>query len=450
MTHRGDASSVPNAAAWQLAENVRCGASSAEQVARAALQRIAERDPALRAWEALDAQGLLADARALDERIAGGTAVGTLAGVPVGVKDLFDTAALPTGYGSELFRGHRPAVDAQAVQRMRRADGLLAGKTVTTEFAYFHPGPTRNPWDPARTPGGSSSGSAAAVASGMVPLAFGSQTAGSLIRPASYCGIFALKPTHGIFPLEGSPAFAPSLDTLGWLARCADDLELMRAALSGEPFERLPVLAAGDLRIGLCRTSEWPQAESSMREAWDEAQQRLRRAGVRLEEAEMPEALADLASAQKTVMAYEAAASFRDFGKERLSRLSAPLQALLRDGAQVSAVALEEARALAAAGRETMRAALATCDAWLTPAAPGVAPLGLEATGDPVFSRAWTLLGLPCCAVPGLRVNGLPVGLQLVGRQGEERALLAVSAALRRALVAQVAGEHPDFAAVAP
>jgi Asp-tRNA(Asn)/Glu-tRNA(Gln) amidotransferase A subunit family amidase len=413
------------------------GRMRAEEVARAAIERIEALEPSIRAWEAFDPELALAQARGVDRRMAANEVPGLLAGVPLAVKDIFDTADLPTGHGSPIYRGHRAGVDAQAVAVARAADAVVMGKTVTTEFAYFTPGPTANPWDLGRTPGGSSSGSAAAVASGMVPLAFGSQTAGSLIRPASYCGVFALKPTHGSFSLAGVKPFAPSLDTLGWLARTADDLELMRCALAGQPYVPLEPRQPRSLRVAACITHEWSALDDSGAQAWERGLARLEAAGVPMRWLDMPQELAGLLQAQKTVMAWEAARNLATEFREHHSRLSKPIVELVQLGMGVPDTQYQDALALARRGREQVQALMQGFDALLVPAAPGEAPHGLAATGDPVFSRVWTLLGLPCVNVPGLLgPNGMPVGLQLVGHRGQERALLAAAACVHAAAAA--------------
>ncbi|MDZ5456310.1 amidase [Azohydromonas lata] len=411
------------------------GRLRAEDVARAAMERIAALEPRLRAWEVFDPALALAQARGVDRRMAANEVPGLLAGVPLAVKDIFDTADLPTGHGSPIYRGHRPGADAQAVAAARAAGAVVMGKTVTTEFAYFTPGPTANPWNPHHTPGGSSSGSAAAVASGMVPLAFGSQTAGSLIRPASYCGVFALKPTHGAFSLAGVKPFAPSLDTLGWLARTADDLELMRCALAGQPWAALERRPPRALRLGVCRTHEGPALDAGGLEAWNRGLARLEAAGVPLRRLDMPPDLAGLVQVQKTVMAWEAARSLAPQWRAHRPQLSRPLAELIQAGLDTPDSRYEEALAQAARGRQAVALLMRDVDALLVPAASGEAPRGLAATGDPVFSRVWTLLGLPCANVPGLLgPTGLPVGLQLVGHRDQERALLEAAACVHGAI----------------
>ncbi|WP_019578235.1 amidase [Curvibacter lanceolatus] len=409
--------------------------TTAEAVLQDSLERIANAEPALQAWKHLDAEAALRQARALDARMAAGSDLGLLGGVPLAVKDLIDTADMPTGYGAAVYEGHRPAADAEVVRRVRGADAVVVGKTVTTEYAYFTPGPTANPWDTAHTPGGSSSGSAAAVASGMVPLAFGSQTAGSLIRPASYCGVFALKPSHDLVSGAGVKAFAPSLDTVGWLANGAEDLELMRAALVGERFEPLP--EAAGMRLLSCRTHEWACSDAGGEQVWERGHRLLSAAGVPVASLDLPASLAGLLQAQKTVMAKEAA---QNLGREVMAygpRVSQHIRDLVAVGQGVTDEAYAAAKDLAAQAVLEVLGLMGEADALLVPAAPGEAPPGLAATGDPVFSRVWTLLGLPCVNVPGLLgPGGLPVGLQLVGRPREERKLLAVAQSLHRVITA--------------
>jgi Asp-tRNA(Asn)/Glu-tRNA(Gln) amidotransferase A subunit family amidase len=417
--------------AVELRRGVAAGLWTARQVAEAALAHIAAIEPRIHAWRHLDPQAALAAAN----RPEASAAHAALGGVPVAVKDIIATADMPTEYGSPIYRGHRPARDADCVVRVRAAGAVILGKTVTTEFAYFSPGPTANPRRTAHTPGGSSSGSAAAVASGMVPLAFGTQTAGSLIRPASYCGVFALMPSFGAFELSGIKPFAPSLDTLGWLARNADDLELMRCALAGEEYRPLDATGPTSVRLGICRTHEWGSCDAAGADAFERGMARAAAAGMQLCDVELPAALGGLFAAQKTVMAYEAAIALGDEARRHADRLSQPLTELLERGRDTPVEDYRAALDLAATGRDLVRERMQAVDALLAPAAPGEAPAGLDATGDPVFSRVWTLLGLPCVNTPGLSgPQGLPIGLQLVGHRGCERELLRTAATLHRAL----------------
>ena len=411
------------------------GRASIVEVVEATIERISTLEPRIHAWQSFDPELALAYARTLERRRDAGEPTGMLTGVPLAVKDIFDTADLPTTYGSPIYSGARPSSDAYPVAVARAAGAVMMGKTVTTEFAYFTPGPTANPWNTEHTPGGSSSGSAAAVASGMVPLAFGSQTAGSLIRPASYCGVFALKATYGAISLQGAKPFSHSLDTMGWLARSADDLELMRCALLGESFELLVVPPIASLNLAASTTHEASYLDDGRLQTWHGGLERLAAAGAKSKDLAVPESLRGLLDAQKAVMAYEAARSLEREVREHRNGLSASMLALLQSGVDMPEARYREAQTLAAEGRKQVAALMQGLDALIVPAAPGEAPAGLAATGDPVFSRVWTLLGLPCINVPGLLgPQGLPVGLQLVGHRGQERRLLAVAAALHGAL----------------
>lgn len=390
------------------------GELSAEGLVRDCLSRIAEREPVVQAWEAIDAEAALREAR----RIDGLREKPALRGLPVGVKDLIDTRDLPTAYGSPIHRGHRPAEDAACVRRLREAGGIILGKTVTTEFAVYSPGKTRNPRDPSRTPGGSSSGSAAAVADGMVPAALGTQTAASIIRPASFCGVIGLKPTHGLLPLEGVHPLAPSLDTLGFFVRQIEDARLLLGVLS----RRAPVQAEkGRPRLGFCRTEAWPRATPQTQQAVENAARRL---GAK--EIELGPSFAGLIDAQIAIMGAEAHQAMQ--AKPQM-QLSPRLRQFLQDGAKVSPDRLRAAHEQAEGARREIGAIFEDLDALVTPAAVGEAPVGLDATGDPIFSRIWTLLGTPCISLPVLAgPAGLPVGLQVVGpRSGEARLLGAAT-----------------------
>lgn len=421
----------PDMSAVAMRQAIEAGTLSAEAATRAAIARIEEREPQIHAWQLVDAEGAIAAARALDAR----GRPGLLGGVPIGVKDIIATADLPTRYGSPIYDGHRPAADAACVALARAAGAVVMGKTVTTEFAYFTPGPTANPRNTAHTPGGSSSGSAAAVGDGMVPIAFGTQTAGSLIRPASFCGVFALKPTFGLLSMDGIKPFAPSLDTLGWLARSADDLELMRCAMSGARYEPLPRSGLAQLRIGVCRTHEWAEVDAGGAAAFEQAVQLAGKAGAVLRDIVLPATIAGLFDAQKLVMAYEAARQLDTEWRAHPGRVGAPLATLLQIGRDCSDAAYAQALDQAAVARGIVSELMTDVDALLVPAAPGEAPEGLAATGDPVFSRVWTLLGLPCAGVPGLLgPQGLPIGVQLVGHARRERDLLAAAGRLGHVL----------------
>ena len=387
---------------------------SSEELVRQCLARIAERENEVQAWEALDAEAALAEARRIDSL----REKPPLCGLPVGVKDLIDTADLPTGYGSAIHRGHRPAADAECVRRLREAGAIVLGKTVTTELAVYSPGKTRNPRDPSRTPGGSSSGSAAAVADGMVPVALGSQTAGSVIRPAAFCGVIGFKPTYGAIPLDGVHPLAPSLDTLGFFSRELEDVPLMLSVLSGR--SGAPIKAR-EPRLGFCRTEAWPRADAETRGRIEGAARTL---GAR--EVELGPAFDGLIDAQIAIMGFEAA---KALATEPQERLSAKLRAFLRDGASVTPERFRAAREQAGRCIAALGRIFGEVDALVTPATIGEAPEGLEATGDPIFCRIWTLLQTPCFSLPVLTGSaGLPLGLQVVGARGRDADLISAAA----------------------
>ena len=395
---------------------------SAEQMARACLARIDERESVVHAWIHLDPDAVLAQARQLDR----GPVLGPLHGLPLGVKDLIDTADLPSAYGSPVYAGHRPRTDAAGVALARAAGALVLGKTVTTEFAWFHPGKTANPHNLAHTPGGSSSGSAAAVADFMVPLAFGTQTAGSIIRPASYCGIVGYKPTHGMLPRAGVKPLSDSLDTLGTLTRTVADAALFVSALCGRDLQPKPLAQAP--RIGLCRTHEWSAAQPETVAAMENTAAALGRAGATLRQIELPPDFADITQAQIDVMNYESYAALAGERLQHYAGLSDKLKQLLENAGHCDAVRYDAARALAASCRMRLAQVFADVDVLLVPSAPGEAPAGLAATGDPVFCRMWTVLHVPAINLPcALGPHGLPVGLQIIGRRGDDARALAVA-----------------------
>jgi len=401
------------------------GRLTAVALTEACLARIEARDGEVRAWVHLDPEAALAQARACDALAP----AGPLHGVPVGIKDIMDTADMPTEYGSPIYRDHRPAADAICVARVRAAGGVVLGKTVSTEFAHRQPNiQTRNPHDPARTPGGSSSGSAAAVADFMVPLAFGTQTGGSIIRPASYCGVYGYKPTYDTIAVTGVKPLAPGLDTIGTFARNLDDIAWFGAALSnGEPVD-IPPWSGAAPRVGLTRTYEWPHAEAATVEAVETAAARLDEAGAKVTEVTLPSAFASLAEAQQTIMCVEAVQALAWERDNHLDRLSTPMRDLLDRGTGVSVEVHDSAMTLARECRAGLAEAFAGNDVLLTASAPGEAPIGLESTGDPVFNRNWTLLHVPCVTIPfSLGPNGMPVGVQLVAQPGEHGRLLSAA-----------------------
>jgi amidase len=400
--------------AARAAEAIQAGDLTSEALVGACLERIAERDATVRAWEHIDRDAALAQARARDAE----TPRGPLHGVPVGIKDLIDTADQPTSYGTPIYAGHHPDRDAACVARLRGAGAVILGKTVTTEFALFHPGPTTNPHDPQRTPGGSSSGSAAAVADGMVPLALGTQTAASVSRPAAFCGVFGFKPTYGVVPTDGVKPASPSLDTIGVFARGVDDLALWFEVMTASP-------AGGDAqpRMAWTRTYEWDRADAWTQRALLAVADRLG-----LPELAPPDEFEGLVAAQTAIMEAEVASSLAPEQREHPHRLSAELRDLLARGARVTDRERASAHDLATRSRALLPDVFAHVDVLLAPSVIGEAPVGLDATGDPLFGRIWTLLGTPTVAVPGLRgPNGMPLGVQVVAAPGNDGAALAAA-----------------------
>jgi Asp-tRNA(Asn)/Glu-tRNA(Gln) amidotransferase A subunit family amidase len=424
---------VPDFAALSArdtAARIASGSLTAEAATRACLDRIAAREAVVGAWQYLDPDRAIAEAR---QRDRSGPA-GPLHGVPIGVKDLIDTHDMPTGYGSPIYEGQRPAADAACVALARAAGAVVIGKTVTTEFATFFPGKTTNPHNPAHTPGGSSSGSAAAVADGMVPLAFGTQTAGSVIRPASFCGVVGYKPSFGTICRAGVKPLSDSLDTVGVMARDVADASFFAAVLSDRPDLRLDGAVARP-RIAFYRTPEWREAGPDTIAALEHAAARLARAGARTVEIAGPPEHGGLVEAQKIVMDYESA---RSLSFERITRsrdLSASLRERIAIGLSHSGKTYDSARRTVMLAQAALPSLFGDFDALLVPAAPGAAPKGLGHTGDPIFNRPWTALHLPCITLPAWRsADGLPVGVQLVGRLGDDARTLRAAAFLERAL----------------
>lgn len=424
--------------AREAARRISDGSLDSETLVAACLERIAAREPVVGAWAHCDPRAALLEARDRDrerrERREGSAPLGPLHGVPVGVKDMIDTADLPTGYGSPIYRGHRPKADAAVVAHARRAGAVVLGKTVTTEFASVSPAATRNPLDPAHTPGGSSSGSAAAVADAMVPLAIGTQTGGSVIRPAAFCGVVGFKPSFGRINRAGLKFSAESLDTIGLFARSVGDVTLLDDALLG-PHRAAVRPAVTRLRFGLHRTSRWARAEPSARAALERAARLLEDSGATVVEHAFDDAFDGLNDAQLTIMNYEAArATLWEYRAHR-GLLTPAFSARLEEGFAIDPEAYRRACAAAADCRARHAVAFDGVDALLTPSAVGEAPRGLQSTGDSVFNRIWTLLGVPAIHLPGgLGAGGLPVGVQLVGRFGEDAALLGTASRVEAVL----------------
>lgn len=413
--------------ATQAAAMLRDGRLRPEALMEACLDRTAQRDPAVRAMAWLD------PAAARDAATRAGP--GPLHGLPVGIKDVLDTADMPSEYNSAIWRGHRPRADAACIAWARAAGGVAFGKTVTTEFATRHPGPTTNPHDPARTPGGSSSGSAAGVAAGFFPLAFGTQTAGSVIRPAAYCGVVGYKPTFGLIPREGMKLMSDSLDTVGVMARSVADCALFAGTVAGADLGDPDARLGNAPRIGLCRTPLWDRAAPETYGLFEQAASRLGSKGAELREVELPSAYAAVEDAHAVVMNGESARALGWEMTRHRDALSPVLRERMEWGLAQPPAAIAEARATLRDLRAGFADVMDGLDVLVTPAAPGEAPVGLAWTGDAGFNFVWTSLHVPCVTVPaGTGPNGMPLGIQIVGRYGEDRAALAWAAWVANAL----------------
>jgi Asp-tRNA(Asn)/Glu-tRNA(Gln) amidotransferase A subunit family amidase len=428
-------SGLSTLSAIEAAEKIAGGEISAQDYIGACLERIEAIEGTVHAFVHLDPKEALGQAKALDERRRDGQPIGPLHGIPVAVKDIFDTADYPTECGSPLLKGRQPMRDAAAVARLRAAGAVIIGKTMSTEFAYFHPGAARNPHDVQRTPGGSSSGSAAAVAAGMVPLAIGSQTNGSMIRPAAYCGVYGIKPSHGLISRAGALTLSRALDHVGVFARTLADAALILEVLAGYDADddaTRPLAAPAFLetlasepplppKIAFVRTPVWDKADAETRAAFE---QLIKRLGESAATVDLPDAFTAAWDDHRAVMAVDMAHNLGavvDRGGEASSK---QLRDFLAEGRGVSAVrylaARDNARRYAAGITEIFK----QYDAILTPAAPGVAPKG-EATGNPVFCSLWTLTGLPALSLPLLTgESGMPLGVQLIGEAGDDARLL--------------------------
>jgi Asp-tRNA(Asn)/Glu-tRNA(Gln) amidotransferase A subunit family amidase len=422
--------------AAEAAAAIRTGALSSVELVGSCLERISALEPSIGAWAFLDPEHALAQAEAADRRRAAGDRLGPLHGVPVGIKDIFDTADMPTENGTVLHAGRTPVEDAAAVALLRRAGAVVMGKTVTTELAVYAPGKTRNPVAPEHTPGGSSSGSAAAVAAGMVPLAVGSQTNGSVIRPASYCGVVGYKPTRGLVSLYGGLSQSRRLDTIGVFATTVEDAALIAdvlMAFDGRDPEQLmrarPTLAqtaAADApvepRLAFVRTPLWDRQDADAANVLLEFVGRFR--GV-ITEVFLPDWTADGLDWHRTILEADLARSFAAEYERGRDLLSPELCRMIERGQTHRAVDYNRAVDGAARLRDAIGEALRSRDAILTPGTTGTAPLGLESTGSPMFCTLWTLAGLPAVSLPLLTgENSLPLGIQLVGRRGDDARLL--------------------------
>jgi Asp-tRNA(Asn)/Glu-tRNA(Gln) amidotransferase A subunit family amidase len=402
--------------ALDLARRIEAGELTPHAVVEMCAEAIAAREAEIGAFTALDID------------CARGTADGfaslPLRGLPVGMKDIFDTVDFPTAYGFSAYAGHRPKADAAMVMAVRRAGGVILGKTVTTQLASLEPAGTRNPHNPAHTPGGSSSGSAAAIAAGMLPIAFGSQTGGSVIRPAAFCGVAGYKPSFRLMPTVGLKTFSWSLDTVGMFGAGVEDVAFAAAASTGRDL-RVDGTAPNAPSIALLRTHMWSEATPDMQAAVDRAVHAAEAAGARVTELVLPEIFEDAIRNHGVVQDYEA---FRALAYEydyHRDKLGPVLTAQLGNAASITTDQYDEARRATRRVRQTFADLMAKTDVILTPSAPGAAPLGLTSTGKPTFNRLWTLLGPPCVNVPGFRDrSGLPLGVQIVGRFARDKVAL--------------------------
>ena len=414
--------SAAQLSAADAARRIADGRLSSEVLVRACLERIELRDGDVQAWTWCDAEAALAQAR---ERDTWSGVRGPLHGVPIGIKDVLDTADMPTAYGSAIYAGHRPAGDAACVAQVRAAGAVVLGKTATAEFANIHPAATCNPHNLMHTPGGSSSGSAAAVADCMVPLALGTQTAGSTIRPAAYCGIVGYKPSFGLISRAGLKLVAESLDTIGLFGRSVEDVALLMYAMTGMligPWRE----AVEPPRIGIYRPTAWHKADTAALDILDRSALALSAAGAQV--LDVGDHLDDCAldNTHGVIMGFESARSMAYEMLEKRAAISAELLARLDQGLLITLNVYLEALRVAFAGRQKFSKMMLSCDVLITLSAPDTAPIGQASTGISTFNRVWTLLGAPCVNLPcGVGPNGLPLGIQVIGALGEDSVMLA-------------------------
>jgi Asp-tRNA(Asn)/Glu-tRNA(Gln) amidotransferase A subunit family amidase len=422
---------------------VATGAASVSDIVAGCLDKVRERDATIGAFRVINADAVRSAAKELDDQVAG-----PLQGLVVGVKDVIDTADLPTGYGSPLFADHQPSADADVVAALRRSGALVLGKTESTEFAMFRPTRTRNPVDPSRTPGGSSSGSAAAVAAGMVPVALGTQTAGSVVRPAAYCGVYGFKPSRGWTSTRGIWRLSEQLDTVGLFARRACDLTLLYRGLrsgaratSGSGSQPPARPGHAPPAVAVLAAEEWASCDQEVHDALRFVAGRLSDRGWNVIQMPMPASWRHLPEHHEVVMAVEVAKNLHASLGDRVGQISDSAQAVVERGDRCSAQEYLASVGARGEARRLLAPLSVAADLVLAPSALGVAPEGLAYTGDPVMCRPWTLLGLPAANVPAYRrADGLPVGVQLVGLAGDD-----ISYLTDLALAEAVLTEEEDF-----
>ena len=417
--------------ATDLAQRLEGGTVTAEAIVSAHLERIDQRDADVLAWSHLARDAALERARVLDR----GPRQGLLHGIPMGVKDIIDSGDQPTTYGSPIYKEHQPLADAATIALAKGEGAILLGKTVTTEFANRHPGVTKNPHNPAHTPGGSSSGSAAAVADFQVVLATGTQTGGSVIRPGAFCGVVAYKPSYGHFAPAGMKANTEWLDTIGAYARTIEDIALFRAALMAMPYRPIARLDKPP-RVAVCFTHHKAELSAESTKAVNDAAAQLAKAGAKVFEIDLPPPVRDMTEGQRTLSAFDGPRAHADEARRFPELLSESLKKdKLAAGAAIDYATWVAARKLGEKGRAAVDALFGDFDVVLTAPAPGEAPLGLQTTGKATFNLLWTYLWMPCVTLPFAKgPAGLPVGIQLVGRQHEDARLLDMAAWARRAL----------------
>jgi Asp-tRNA(Asn)/Glu-tRNA(Gln) amidotransferase A subunit family amidase len=411
----------------ELVQSVREGRHSCVDVMRAHLARCAEKEPVVQAWEHFDADRAMTAAEAADARLRSGEPARELEGAPLGIKDIIDVAGMPTRMGSRIMADNVARVTAECVARLESAGAIVMGKTVTTEFAYYTPGKTRNPWNAAHTPGGSSSGSAAGVACGMIAGALGTQTNGSVIRPAAFCGVVGYKPSHGAVPNHGTLDPWPTLDHTGVFGRTVADAAMLAAVITQSGMSTGADTIAAP-RLAAVRSPVWDLAESAQKDSFARTIERLRAAGADVTERELPPSFADAHAATRTIMAYEARVHFGMLRRDRADDMSEQLKALIDEGAAIDDAAYRAALVLQQELKAEFADYIAYFDAVITPPTPGEAPATLEQTGSPAFCTIWSLLGVPAITVPvDLGPGGLPLGLQIAAAYRNESGALAVA-----------------------
>jgi Asp-tRNA(Asn)/Glu-tRNA(Gln) amidotransferase A subunit family amidase len=425
--------------ATQAAAAIRNGECTSEELVQSCITRIQSIEERVMAWAFFDPEHALQQAREADQYRQTGASLGPLHGVPVGIKDIFDTEDMPTEYGTPIHAGHTPGHDASVVAQLRQAGAIIMGKTVTAELAVLSPGKTTNPHDSSHTPGGSSSGSAAAVAAGMVPLAIGTQTNGSIIRPASYCGVFGFKPSHGLISRDRVLKESQVLDQVGVFARSVEDVALMAEQMmdydSRDPdlkpracpslFKTVNTEPPIAPRLAFIKTAVWDKADTDIYDAFEELAETL---GGQVQEITLGDSFKAAIDYHQTIMEADLAINFESHYQRGKEQISPQLRQMIERGLEIKAVDYNRAVAMISTLRDGLDEIFAEYDAVFTPATTGEAPLGLDSTGSPVFCTLWTLLGLPAISLPLLEgSHGLPIGVQLASSKGDDARLLRTS-----------------------